>query len=141
MRAATTARRLADRRRSEPRSLSTRSSLSPGPGDRRQRPAQLRGETCERLPQRRGPTDDHQRRAGRARVTDRSIGFAQPPPGAIALHGAPQLSTHREPGAGWLGRFAPEDDEGRTIDALTSLEERLEIGAGGQPLASGKTMS
>jgi len=101
----------------------------------------LRGEPGERLSQRRGPPNDHQRRAGRARVAHCSIGFAQPPPGAIPLHGVPQLSAHREPGAGWLGRFAPEDDEGRTIDALTSLEERLEIGAGGQPLASRKAIS
>jgi hypothetical protein len=42
--------------------------------------------------------------------------------------------------ARWFGRFAPEHDEGRAIDALTSLEERLEIGAGGQPLASGKAI-
>jgi len=101
----------------------------------------LRGEPGERLSQRRGPPNDHQRRAGRARVAHCSIGFAQPPPGAIPLHGVPQLSAHRESGAGWLGRFAPEDDEGRTIDALTSLEERLEIGAGGQPLASRKAIS
>jgi hypothetical protein len=114
--------------------------LASRPGNGGERAPQLRREAGEWLAQRGRPSDDHQRRAGGAGIARGAVGFAQATPRAIPLHGIPQLSAHREPGARWFGRFAPEHDEGRAIDALTSLEERLEIGAGGQPLASGKAI-
>jgi hypothetical protein len=54
------------------------------------------------------------------------------------LHGVAQLSAHGEPHARRLVGLAPEDDEGRTVDAFAPLEERLKIGASGKSLSSGE---
>jgi len=55
------------------------------------------------------------------------------------LDGVPQLSAHGEPHARWLVGLAPEHDERRTVDSLAPLEERLEVGAGGQSLSTRKS--
>jgi hypothetical protein len=98
----------------------------------------LTGKPSQRLAQRRWTADDHQRGARRSRITGGAVGLAQATPRPIALHGVLDLPAHRESGARRFGTLTPEHDEGGAVDALASLEERLELGAGGQPLAPGK---
>lgn len=91
------------------------------------------------------PPDDHECCALRRRTAGRPIRFTKPPPRAIALRRAADLPTHCEPDATRSLHGTPEHDESRTIDSLALLEQRLEIGAAGQPLApaeaAGQTVS
>jgi hypothetical protein len=118
-----------------PRRLSWRRA---GSRNRRQRAAELRRQACERLGQCRRSTDHHERHPRRRRVPARAIGLAQSPARAITLHSSLELSTHGEPRARRLTGLTPQHDEGWPFDPSASLKQRLELGAGGQPLASGK---
>ena len=132
------ARRCADTPRSRTPPRHAPSSRRPGPGDGRQGRPELRRQSGEWLAQRRRAPHDHQRRPRRCRVARRAIRLAQASPRAVALHGVLELTADREARARRLGRVAPEHDQGGAVDPSTSLEERLEVGAGGQPLASRK---
>ena len=74
----------------------------------------------------------------RGRGTRRAVRLAQTPPRAIPLDGAADLTTHGEAGSARLGRRAPEHDHGRPVNSFAPLEERLDVGAGGQPFATWK---
>ena len=125
------------RSRRSPRST-RRSSNAPRPGNAGQCSPQLRRQAWERLRQRRRPTDDHHRRPFGCRITTGAVSLPEPTPRAVPLHSVLELSAHRKPCARRPRRLAPQDNEGRPFDPSASLEERLKISAGGQPLASGK---
>ena len=108
------------------------------PGNRRQRRPQLACSIANGAVSAAGRPTITIARLRRSRVATGAVGLAQPTPRAVPLHGVLQLSAHSESGARRLRRFPPEDDEGRPIDSSASLEERLKISAGGQPLASRK---
>jgi hypothetical protein len=105
-------------------------------GNARQRSTQLPSECRKRFGERRRATDDDQGNPARRGVPGGPIRLPQPATGAIPLNGVLELSAHGEPGARRFLRLTPQHDEGRSVDASASLEERLEFGAGGQPLAS-----
>jgi hypothetical protein len=52
------------------------------------------------------------------------------------MHGVSDVTSDREPSAAGAAGDAPEDDYGWSVDALALSEERLELGAAGQPLAA-----
>ena len=114
------------------------SSKSPRPRNRRQGSAQLHGERRERLCQHRGTAHDHDGCALGRGVATRAVRLAQPAASPIALDGILELSTHGEPCTCRPRRLAPQHNEGGPVDTSASLEKRLKISAGGQPLASGK---
>jgi hypothetical protein len=64
------------------------------------------------------------------------VRLAEAAPCAIALHRILELPAHGKPCPRRLGSLAPQHDERRPVDASASLEERLKIGAAGQPLGS-----
>lgn len=82
------------------------------------------------------PSDDHQSDLIGRGVTRPPIRFAKPTSHPIALDRPAQLPTDGKPGLPRGIRRSPEHDQGRPIDSLALLEERLEIGAPCQPLAS-----
>src|SRR5918994_7651875 len=125
-------------RQSLPRRWRTRSSPRAGAGNRGQRVPELSGQGGEGGGQCGWPADDHQRGPGRCGLAAGPIGFAQPAAGPIPLHGGLELATHGEPGARRLVGLSPEHHERRPVDPSASLKERLELGAAGQPLASGE---
>ena len=133
---ATAARPATDRRRRRrPRAGRARSRSSRA-GNGGQRVAHLTEQHGKRLAQHRGPSDHDDRRPRGRRVTRGPIRLAQSPPRTIALHRQPQLAAHREADTCGFVRFSPEHDERRTIDPLAPLKKRLELGVGGQSLAS-----
>ncbi len=83
--------------------------------------------------------DDHERHAGRRGIARHPKGLAQPAPRAIPRDRSPDLSGHSEPRAPRTIRLAPQHDERRTINTLALPKERLNFGAGGQPLAAGES--
>jgi hypothetical protein len=106
---------------------------------------QLVGQRRERLPKRARAADDHEGRVRGRRAANRTVGLAQSAPRSVSLDGTPDLSTHGESGAARLVRRSPEYDHGRPINSLAPLEERLKIGAAGQPFvprkSAGQTVS
>ena len=93
----------------------------------------------ERLAERGGTPDDHERRMRRRRATHRTVGLAEAPARPIALHGAPNLAAHGESSASGLIGRTPEYDHRRPVNPLAPLEKRLKISAGGQPFAPWKS--
>ena len=89
--------------------------------------------------------DDHQCHPCGCGLARPPVRFPEPPPYPIALHRAAQLPTHGEADLSRRVRRPPEHDQGRSIDPLALLEERLEVGAPCQPLLSrepaGQTVS
>jgi hypothetical protein len=136
--AAAAGRRRVDIRRSGPPRRPRRSSRGAHARDCGQRRAELQGQSGERLGQRRRPSHDHDGRPRRRGVPGCPVGLAQSTPRAISLYRISDLSAHCEPCARRPDRLAPQHDERRPVNASASLEKRLKIGAGGQPLASGK---
>jgi hypothetical protein len=92
----------------------------------------------ERPSERGGAPDDHEGRVGRRGLAHRAVRLAETAPGAVALHGAPNLPAHGKSGAARLVRRTPEYDHGRPVNSLAPLEKRLKFSAGGQPFASRK---
>ncbi len=74
----------------------------------------------------------------RSRRARDSIGLTHPAPRAVSSHGTPDLACHREACPMWTVALSPEDGQQRSIDSLALLEERLDLGAVGQPLAARK---
>src|SRR2546430_2702591 len=66
----------------------------------------------------------------------RPIRFAQAATDAIAVNGTPDLAAHGEAHTTRFDALAPENDRGRPVNVFAPLEERPEVGAGGQPFAS-----
>ena len=137
-RSAATATPAADTQRPPQPRRRPRSSRGARAGDCGQRPAELGHQRSERFDQHPGPADDHQRRARRRGIAAGPVGFAQATASTIPLHSVLELSAHCEPCARRPDRLAPQHDERGPVNASASLEKRLKIGAGGQPLASGK---
>jgi hypothetical protein len=134
--AATRAIAAADTARSAPPRPRPPSRHATHSGNTRQRSAQLPGEPRERLGERRRPTDDDERNLSRRGVSGSAIRLPQAATDTVSLDGVLELSAHGKAGARRFPRLTPQHDEGRSVDASASLEERLEFGAGGQPLAS-----
>jgi hypothetical protein len=132
-------RRGVDIRRSASPRWPRRSSRGTHARDCGQRPTELHGQSGERLGERRRPSHDHDGRPCRRGVPGGPVGLAQSAPRAISLYRISDLSAHCESHARRPDRLAPQHDERRPVNASASLEKRLKIGAGGQPLASGKT--
>jgi hypothetical protein len=98
----------------------------------------LRGKRAERLGEHRRAADDDQRGAARGSIPTRAVCLAQAATRTIPSHGILELSAHGEPCTRRLRRLTPEHNERGPVDPSASLEKRLKLGAGGQPLASGK---
>ena len=50
------------------------------------------------------------------------------------MNGSANLPSDGKPRSAGMHSWTPQDDHGRPLDSLALLEERLELGAGGEPL-------
>jgi hypothetical protein len=84
--------------------------------------------------------DDHDGYSGGSFASSRPVGLAQPAPDSVPRHRPAHLTAHREPRAlALVGfRLTPQHDHQRPIDSLALLEERLKLGAAGQPFTPGE---
>src|SRR5438093_7593075 len=124
-RSAGAARRAAGRRAGFPGRFERRGSRS-RTRNRRQRVVELARQRRERPPERGGAPDDHESRVGRRGLAHRAVRLAETAPGAVALHGAPNLPAHGKSGAARLVRRTPEYDHGRPVNSLAPLERSEE---------------
>lgn len=85
-----------------------------------------------------GSPDDHDDCLARNGLSRGSVGCTKTSPDPVTINRTPNLPAHREPGPGRSQRGEPEHNQPRPVDPFASLEERLELGAGGQPLTSRK---
>jgi hypothetical protein len=83
--------------------------------------------------QRRGPPNHDHVHTGWGDVPSAPIGFAQPAPSPVASHRSTDLAADGEARA--AGPFAgtPQENHRRSFDSLALLEQRLELGASGEP--------
>ena len=120
-----------------PGSTTSRRSLY-CPRNAAERTVHLGDEVVELLRQRRGTADDHECHPIRRRAPSPPPGFTQPTARPISFHRISQLATDRESDLPLALGFAPEHDQGRSIDPLALRKERLKIRAPRQPLPSGE---
>jgi hypothetical protein len=117
-----------------------RSSSGPFAWNGTQCPSHLSDECCHGGARHCGPADDDHRHGGRRLTPRLPVRLPQPALDPVTRHGPTHLATYREPGppypAGLVG--TPEHNHQGPIDPFAAPEQRLEIGAAGQPLASGK---
>ena len=82
--------------------------------------------------------DHDDRRAHGSESPSRTIRRPELTPNPIAIDRTVQLAAHGKSYAPRLTCLRPQQNTRRPIDALTPLEERLELSAAGQPLAARK---
>jgi len=81
------------------------------------------------------PNDDH--RHGLWGCTPSGpVGLSQTPPDPVPIDRPPEPAADGEANPPTALRLAPEHKKRRSLDSLASVEERLKLGAGGQPLAA-----
>jgi hypothetical protein len=83
--------------------------------------------------------DHDDRHISRREAASRPIRRPKPTPDSIAIDRAAELAAHGKTHSPHLTRLRPQQHARGSIDSFAALEERLKLGAVGQPLAARKS--